>query len=159
MNAIKPADPIMLAGMTDCLAIAVENAVVEWGDTLDVFFDKFVKSGLADSFSNQEPFVTTGCAGEELVAMLNEKISQKPQTTKIAAKAGFTEYYWIGYALALFVGEYGLSVSQVIAVIPPSEWLRMYSLYHEYGEGLLLEKLNIVYESKKTENRHYFLYE
>jgi hypothetical protein len=33
------ADPIMLAGMTDCLAIAVEDAVGQWGDSLESFIE------------------------------------------------------------------------------------------------------------------------
>ena len=83
MTKSIPADPIMFTGITDCLAIAVENAVIEWGDTLDSFFEKFLASGLADSFSNQEPFVTTGCTGEELVTMVNERVGGLPQTVRV----------------------------------------------------------------------------
>jgi hypothetical protein len=79
-----PADPIMFAGMTDCPAVAVENAVAEWGDTLNSFLEKFLTSGLADSFSDQEPFVTTGCTGEELVAMVNERVSGSPQAVRVS---------------------------------------------------------------------------
>jgi hypothetical protein len=133
----------MFAGMTDCLAVAVENAVVEWGDTLEVFFEKFLKSGLADSFSDQEPFVTTGCAGEELTAMVNEHVSGTPQAVRLGPPApSYSEYYWIGYALALYVAERGVSVRQIISAIPPSEWLRLYPAYHEYGDELLLDKLS-----------------
>jgi len=121
MKKSIPADPIMLTGMTDCLAVAVENAVMEWGDTLDSFFDKFITSGLADSFSNQEPFVTTGCTGEELVAKIYERIGGSPQTVRIGDYALFyTEYYWVGYALALFAAESGLSVREIVSVIPPN---------------------------------------
>ena len=137
-----PADPIMLAGMTDCLAVAVENAITEWGDTLDSFLEKFIASGLADSFSNQEPFVTTGCTGEELVAMVNERTSGLPQAVRASDPVlSYSEYYWVGYALALFVAECGVSVRQTISAVPPSEWLRLYSTHHEYGDELLLEKL------------------
>ena len=140
---MKTADPIMLTGMTDCLAIAIENAVTEWGDTLGGFLEKFIESGLADSFSNQEPFVTTGCTGEELVAMVNERISGLPHEVRTGGTAPtYTAYYWIGYALALFVAEKGNSIKRVISVIPPEEWLRMYSTFHEYGDELLLEKLS-----------------
>ena len=142
MTKSVPADPIMLAGMTDCLSIAIENAVTEWDDTLDSFFEKFLMSGLADSFSDQEPFVTTGCTGEELVAMVNERTSGFPQTVRVGGSAlSYSEYYWIGYALALFVAERGVSVRQAISMIPLSEWLRLYPTHHEYGDELLLEKL------------------
>ena len=143
MTKAIPADPIMFAGMTDCLAIAVENAVAEWGDSLDSFFEKFIASGLADSFSDQEPFVTTGCTGEELVAKVNERASGLPQPVRVGRpEPSYSEYYWIGYALALLVAEKGVSVRQIVSVIPPKEWLRMYPAYHEYGDKLLLEKLS-----------------
>jgi len=139
----------MLVGMTDCLAIAVENAVTEWGNTLDSFFEKFVASGLADSFSNQQPFVTTGCAGEELVAMINERVSGSPQSVRIAhSSSSFSEYYWIGYAIALFVAEKGYSAQDIISAIPANEWLRMYPIYHEYGDELLIDKLSEVFRYK-----------
>jgi hypothetical protein len=139
-----PADPIMFAGMTDCLAIAVENAVMEWGDTLDSFMEKFLASGLADLFSDQAPFVTTGCTGEELVAKINERISGLPQQVRLSddLSLSYSEYYWVGYALALFVAESGKSVREIISAIPPKEWLRMYPTYHEYGDDLLFDKLS-----------------
>jgi hypothetical protein len=143
MTKSIPADPIMLAGMTDCLAVAVENAVIEWGDTLDSFMDKFLASGLADSFSDQEPFVTTGCTGEELVARINERIGGLPQAVRVGDPAlSYSEYYWIGYALALLVAESGDSVRKIVSAIPPEEWLRMYPTHHEYGDELLLDKLS-----------------
>ena len=142
MTKTVPADPIMLAGMTDCLAIAVENAVAEWGDTLEGFLKKFITSGLADSFSNQEPFVTTGCTGEELVAMVNERVSGSSQVVRVNSAPTYSKYYWIGYALALFVAEKGNSVQKVISAIPSEEWLRMYPTFHEYGDELLLDKLS-----------------
>ena len=142
MTKAVPADPIMLSGMTDCLAAAIENAVIEWGDTLESFFEKFITSGLADSFSDQEPFVTTGCTGEELVAMVNERVSGSPQTVRLNSSASdFSEYYWIGYALALLSAEHGKSVSDILSAIPPKEWMRLYPTHHEYGDELLLEKL------------------
>ena len=143
MTKSIPADPIMLAGMTDCLAAAVENAVTEWGDTLDSFVDKFLESGLADSFSDQEPFVTTGCTGEELVAKIYERVSGSPQTVRVSdATLSYSEYYWVGYALALFVAESGKSVREIVSAIPPKEWLRMYPTHHEYGDELLFDKLS-----------------
>jgi hypothetical protein len=76
----------MLSGMIDCLAVAVENAVLECGDSLAEFFDKFQKSTLADSFSSQEPFVTTGVTGEELVALINENVTGNFQNRFIYIK-------------------------------------------------------------------------
>ncbi|MDR3294574.1 MAG: hypothetical protein LBT26_01920 [Clostridiales Family XIII bacterium] len=146
-------DPIMLGGMTDCLAAAVENAVIEWGETVESFFDKFINSTLADSFSKQEPFVTTGCAGEELVAMVMQKVTGKPQTIKSSSSdIAYSEYYWVGYAIALFVAECDVSIKNLIALIPVTEWLRMYLLYHEYGDDLLLEKLKKRVTSRNQAN-------
>ena len=143
-----PADPIMFTGMTDCLAVAIENAVAEWGDTLDSFLDKFLASGLADSFSDQAPFVTTGCTGEELVAMVNEIVSGSPEATRFGTSASsYSEYYWIGYAIALLVAESGKSVREILYDIPPNEWLRIYPTHHEYGDRLLLEKLTEIAQS------------
>jgi hypothetical protein len=142
-------DPIMLNGMIDCLAVAVENAVFEWGETAESFFDKFIKSKLADSFSKQEPFVTTGCTGEELVAMVNEEITNSPHEVRQSSKAtGFSEYYWIGYALALFTAQSGILLEKILTALPLAEWLRMFHLYHEYGDELLLEKLRVVYSCR-----------
>jgi hypothetical protein len=142
-------DAIMFSGMTDCLSIAVENAVLQWGDTVEEFFDKFLSSGLADSFSKQEPFVTTGCTGEELVAMVNEEVSgarQEPKESDMATN--YTHYYWIGYAIALFSAGTGLTIKEILSAIPVEEWKRLYSLCHEYGDELLFEKLADVYDAR-----------
>ena len=150
MTKAVPADPIMLTGMTDCLATAVENAVAEWGDTLESFLDKFIASGLADSFSDQEPFVTTGCMGEELVAMVNEIVCGSPQSVRLGSPASdYSKYYWVGYAIALFSAERGRSVRDIVSAIPPKEWLRLYPTHHEYGDELLLDKLSELEQSAR----------
>jgi hypothetical protein len=140
-------DPIMFSGMTDCLAIAVENAVCEWGDTLEEFLDKFIKSGYADNFSNQLPFMTTGRNGEELVVMVNEKIAGKKLPIRYGDPNGpLTEFYWIGYAMALFCAMSGIGIREIVKAIPAAEWLRLYLLFHEYGDELLFDKLAEIYE-------------
>jgi hypothetical protein len=142
----------MFAGMTDCLAIAVENAVLEWGDTLEEFFDKFIKSGYSDYFSEQLPFATTGRNGEELVVMINEKIAGETLPIRYGDPNGsLTEFYWIGFAVALFCAMSGIKVSDILKAIPAAEWLRLYPLFHEYGDDLLFEKLSEIYEKKTAE--------
>jgi hypothetical protein len=137
----------MLSGMIDCLSVAVENAVLEWGDSLSEFFDKFQKSTLADSFSNQEPFVTTGITGEELVAIINERVTGISQEVKLSnPNSAYTEYYWVGYAVALFTALSGIPIRQIISIIPADKWLQMYSIMHEYGDELLFDKLSEVYQ-------------
>jgi hypothetical protein len=53
----------------------------------------------------------------------------------------YSEYYWVGYALALLSAESGESVRDIVSAIPPEEWLRLYPTHHEYGDELLLHKL------------------
>jgi hypothetical protein len=143
---MKQADSIMLSGMIDCLSVAVENAVLVWEFTLDEFFDMFIKSTLAESFSKREPFVTTGCTGEELVALINEKVTGEIAHIKEGSSVlGYSEYYWIGYAIALFSGMSGLGIEQIISKISPNEWLRLYPLLHEYGDDMLYDKLMEIY--------------
>jgi hypothetical protein len=139
-------DSIMLNGMVDCLSVAVENAVLEWKDSISGFFDKFIESTLADSFSKQVPFVTTGINGEELVALIYERITGVAQTVKWGnPNAAYSEFYWVGYAIALFTALSGVSIKQLLSVIPANRWLQLYPLMHEYGDDLLLEKLWEIY--------------
>jgi hypothetical protein len=141
----------MLSGMIDCLSIAVENAVCEWGDSVEVFFDKFIKSGYAKSFSNQLPFATTGRNGEELVVMINEKIAGKTLPIRYGdPNAPLTKYFWIGYAVALFCAMSGVGISDIIKKIPAEKWLQIYPLFHEYGDDLLFEKLSEIYEKSSN---------
>jgi hypothetical protein len=145
---MKQADSIMLSGMIDCLSVAVENAVLVWRFTLEEFFDMFIKSTLADSFSNQEPFVTTGCTGEELVALIHEKVTgEKAEIKEGHASIGYSEYYWIGYAIALFSGMSGLGIEHIISKISSDEWLRLFPLLHEYGDDMLYDKLIEIYSN------------
>jgi hypothetical protein len=75
--------------------------------------------------------------------MVNEKVTGTPQTTRVGVSTlSYTEYYWVGYALALYLAEIGDPVQKVVSVIPPDEWLRLYPTHHEYGDELLLEKLS-----------------
>ncbi|MDR0948224.1 MAG: hypothetical protein LBM69_01745, partial [Lachnospiraceae bacterium] len=144
---MKQADSIMLSGMIDCLSVAVENAVLVWGFSLNEFFDMFIKSTFADSFSKREPFVTTGCTGEELVALIHEKTKgEKAQIKEGNTSLGYSEYYWIGYAIALFSGMSDIGIEQIISKINPDEWLRLYSLLHEYGDDMLYDKLMEIYD-------------
>jgi hypothetical protein len=137
----------MLSGMIDCLSIAVENAVCEWGDSLETFLDKFIKSGYARSFSEQLPFATTGRNGEELVVMINEKIAGKTLPIRYGDPNGpLTKYFWVGYAMALFCGMSGIGIDDIVKKIPAEKWLEIYPLYHEYGDELLFEKLSEIYE-------------
>jgi hypothetical protein len=134
----------MMAGMIDCLSIAIENAVLEWGDTLEGFLDKFIRSGLEEAFSEQAPFATTGCTGEELVVKVYERLTGEPHEVRVNPDMlQYSVYFWIGCAIALLVAEKGFTVREVLECIPPQkEWLRLYHLGHEYGDELLLEKLS-----------------
>jgi hypothetical protein len=136
----------MLSGMIDCLSVAVENAVCEWGDSLETFFDKFIKSGYAKSFSKQLPFATTGRNGEELVVMINEKITGKTLPIRYSDPNGpLTKYFWVGFAIALFCGLSGIDIADIVKKIPAEKWPEIYPLFHEYGDELLFEKLSEIY--------------
>ncbi|MDR1641400.1 MAG: hypothetical protein LBT59_17045 [Clostridiales bacterium] len=151
MTKEVPADPFMMAGMMDCLSIAIENAVLEWGDTLEGFLDKFIRSGLEKAFSDQAPFVTTGCTGEELVVKVYERLTGQPLDIRVNPDMlQYSEYFWIGYAIALLVAEKGFTVREMLECIPPQEWLRLYHLGREYGDELLLEKLSKYMRTSKS---------
>jgi hypothetical protein len=153
MSRIQKADPIMRQKMKKTLAVAVENAVKVWNYNIEVFFEKFIKSDIEKCFSLQTPFATTGCTGEELVVFVFENLDNKIYEVK-HAELGL-EYgvsYWVGYAIALFCAETGISVKDIVKAIPINEWLNMYHLGHEYGDQLLIDKITEIYNERVPTN-------
>jgi hypothetical protein len=85
-----------------------------------------------------------------MAAMVNERVSGLPQSIRRGTvAAAYSEYYWVGYALALLVAEAGASVQKVVDAIPPREWLRLYLTHHEYGDELLLAKLTEIAQTQR----------
>jgi hypothetical protein len=75
--------------------------------------------------------------------MVNENVSGSPQSVRHSSSApDYSEYYWVGYALALLSAERGKSVREIVSAIPAKEWLRLYPTHHEYGDELLIDKLS-----------------
>lgn len=134
-------------GNCRCMAEAVQSAVYCWGETVESFFDKFIRSGVCLDFEACKGFVTVGCRGEELVTRVYYELEHKEtgifgQLKKARmSEVHHTREYWTGFMIAYMQYMSDVGFEEMFMLIPPEEWYSMYPMYHEMGEHVIASQL------------------
>ena len=117
-----------LANARNTLGIAVDYAVQYQGMSIDLFFQKFIDSGVAKAFEKGAPAVTVGVSGVELYCMVTGDVGRGlPQYQSLER----SPEYWLGWALAYFQYAENRSFKEIFSVMKPSEMLYWYKTMHE----------------------------
>jgi hypothetical protein len=133
-------DTTLLSAARESLGNAVQNAVYEWGETVESFFDKAEAAGILDEY---ERSVNVGYRGCEIVSRMYERLDKMEQgdnwdirTLKQSrqTKAFHPEEYWTGWSIALFQYLSEMTFEEIFERITPQSWLKTYYPYHELGE-------------------------
>lgn len=135
------------------LAELFELAVVYKKIDINTFAEKFVSSGMSDSFYTNEFKYTHGKSPIELLAII---LNEEPKDISVFASA--TPEYWVGNVYAYVSWYYSIKYEELFNAFPPSELILCYFPYHEmdirktvelFDKRLKIEsKLKIIREKK-----------
>lgn len=113
------------------LGSALDCAAYGMGYVPQDFMSLFIESDYADRFGKGDPSVVMGLSGIELCLRVFEETIGMKRPFEYRFTAGRSKEYWIGWALAFYQWETGLSFYEILSAIPMRIVDDMYSVYHE----------------------------
>ena len=124
------------------LGQALEFAAYEIGYLPQDFLSLFIESGLAGRFERGEPALVMGKSGAELALLAIEGTVglQRPVTIRFLRDR--SKEYWIGWALAYYQWETGLSFRSILEAVPLETLDSMYAKYHEMDVRHFVDRVN-----------------
>lgn len=115
------------------------------------FFDRFIKSGIADKFGNGDTGTLAGKSGVELAYEVLERIGENAGDIKPKFSVNRSEEYWTGWALAYYQWKTSLPFAEIVKYVPIKEIMALYSPYHEMDIRHFADKMNELYRAAKPE--------
>lgn len=130
---------LYLSDAMNCLANMFDYAINDCKENADWFAVLFVQSGYAEQFERGNPAVISGRSGIELARqVLYYAYREKNMPERIFAQERSPEY-WAGWALAQFQWHSGRRFKDIFSVMPLSEIVTMYKVYHEMDVSRFIE--------------------
>ena len=128
---IRAYDKEYLPDAQKCLGDAFDFAMVTLEMEPDRWEQLFLASDACRQFENGNPAIICGENGCELVRrILHEHGLLDPEQAD-AMYLDKSPEYWCGWALAWYQWYTGQPFRQILSVVPVTELLRMYPVYHE----------------------------
>ena len=115
------------------------------------FFDRFIVSGVANTFENGDSKTIAGKSGVELAYEVMEKMGEDVRNIKPRYTANRSVEYWTGWALAYYQWKTSISFSEIVKYIPIDQIKAMYSPYHEMDIRHFVDKMDELYSQAKPE--------
>lgn len=115
----------------------------------DVFFDMFIKSGIAHAYGLGEPKYVVGMSGAELALETIYKLTNNFPDIEPAYSPNKTREYWAGWALAYYEWYSAKSFKSIISKVPVSDIISMYIPYHEMDVRQLCDEMDSLMTSKE----------
>ncbi len=129
----------------------LDFAVYDLKCDISDFFDKFIKSGLADKFGRGDTATLAGKSGIELAYEVLERSGENARSIKPHFSVSRSEEYWTGWALAYYQWKTSLPFAEIVKYIPIKEIKALYSPYHEMDIRHFACKMNELYKAAKPE--------
>lgn len=142
-------DKVYLENARRNLARMLDFAVYDLKYDISDFFDMFIKSGVASRFENGDVNILVGKSGVELAYEVTDRCGQNKRDIKPRYTADRSEEYWLGWALAYYQWETGLSFADIIKYIPIKDILALYKPYHEMDIRHFADRMNKLYLTAK----------
>ncbi len=147
MNAY---DKMYLETARNNLGRMLEYAVYDLGFEIEVFWDLFVNSDVAERFSRGDVSVIVGRSGVELALEVANITNDYEAPSYFESKS---EEYWTGWALAYYQWNTGLNFRTISNSISINEIKLLYSPYHEMDIRQFCDKVyEICFEYKTYTN-------
>lgn len=144
-------DKVYLEKARTTLARMLDFAVYDLDYDIEVFFNMFIDSGIAAKFEKGDFHLIAGKSGVELAYEVAEISDEDKRNIKPNYTANRSGEYWVGWALAYFQWETGLSFAEIVKYVPIKDVLSLYNPYHEMDIRQLTDKMTELYKSAKPD--------
>jgi len=148
---IRAYDKVYLDKARTALGRMLDFAVYDLNYDIAVFFDLFIKSGVAERFESGDFAVLVGMSGVELAYEVLEHSDVPFERIKPNYTVDRSEEYWTGWALAYYQWETAMRFTEIVRHIPIKEIMALYSPYHEMDIRQFVDKMNELYRTAKPE--------
>lgn len=122
---------LYLDSSQDILGHAFDWVVNTCGEELSVFCSRFAESRISHLFEVGYPRYVAGCNGAELVNFVMEDLNLPEYDFPHEFYAEKSPEYWVGWSLAYFQWDSGLTFKEILQKIPIEKILALYSVGHE----------------------------
>jgi DNA-binding transcriptional regulator YiaG len=139
-------DKLYLEKARTALGRMLDFAVYDLEYSLADFWQIFLNSNTVKRFEHGDPSILVGKSGVELAYEIIGRNDVQPRFS-----VGRSEEYWTGWALAYYQWETGLTFNNITEKISIDEICCLYSPYHEMDIRQFCDKMNELYNSRKTE--------
>lgn len=124
------------------MACMLDFAVHDLGYNLNQFYDMFLKTEYGRRFGEGDPSIVAGKSGVELTydVIFQYKgiwVDQKPEFVMERRPE-----YWVGWALAYYQWESGISFEQIQQYVDIEDILYLYPIFHEMDIRHFVEEMN-----------------
>ena len=154
---IRAYDKVYLDKARTTLGRMLDFAVYDLKYDIAVFFDLFIKSGVAKRFETGDFAVIAGMSGVELAYEVLEQSGVKSERIKPNYTASRSEEFWTGWSLAYYQWETSMSFAEIVRYVPIKDIIALYQPYHEMDIRQLVDKMNAMYKAEKPETNLKFL--
>ncbi len=144
-------DKVYLDKARTALGRMLDFAVYDLKYDIAVFFDLFIKSGIAARFESGDFTVLVGMSGVELSYEVLDNSGIKCERIKPNYTISRSEEFWTGWALAYYQWATSLSFAEIVNYIPIKDIMALYTPYHEMDIRQFVDKMNDLYKAAKPE--------
>ncbi len=107
---------------------------------LEIFFELFIATGIADRFANGCVKILAGTSGTELVLMVLDKAGLSTENCPLGqTDLGFSKEYRCGSVLAYYQWQSGRSFREIRESMSIDDMLSIYAILQKYGEEKFVE--------------------
>lgn len=125
----------------------LDYAVHDMKYDIDYFFELFLTSGVAARFENGDFTILAGMSGVELAYEVLRISKEEKRRANPSYATNRSKEYWVGWALAYYQWETGLSFEEIKKVCSLEQMVALYNPYHEMDVRQFVDKMNELYRS------------
>lgn len=135
------------------LAVAADYALHDCEINLDEFAAIFVQSGLAELFGSGNPAVVAGMSGTELARATFSYVYGNAEWPTRTYADTLSPEYWAGWSLAQYQWTSARRFEDIFRVVPFSEIVSLYPLYHEMGVEHFCQAMDTFFQERVGTSR------
>lgn len=144
-------DKIYLNHARTSLARMLDFAVHDLHYDLSAFYEMFLESPVSEKFQRGDYTVVVGRSGVELAYMVIEDVEKRSCHVKPEFTTERRAEYWLGWALAYYQWETGLTFAEITKQVSIEEIYALYWPYHEMDIRQFVDKMNELYRAAMPE--------
>lgn len=135
------------------LGEAVDYAVNYCQTEMQVFFELFISSGVADQFGRGVPKIVSGMTGTELVMEIFRNSGIEKELPEPQDDYDYSPAYWCGWVIAYYQWYSGIPFRDILQCISAEDLERLYPTLHEASEDRCADTLSRMISRAQGESR------